>query len=48
MYFIVNIFLINKFKLMSDINRDLLSIILEFKLKSETLDIKDDPDVLAG
>ena len=31
---------------MSDINRDLLLIILEFKLKSETLDIKDDPDMV--
>ena len=31
---------------MSDINRDLLSIIHEFKLKPETLDIKDDSDMI--
>lgn len=31
---------------MNDINRDLLSIIHEFKLKPETLDIKDDSDMI--
>ena len=31
---------------MSDINKEIISIIFAVKLKSETVDIKDDPDMI--